>query len=174
MRTICLLLYYGVAKHLDSLAVRFLDRLFRKFRYQLCRHIFEGIGKNVNISANVYFGNGSNIVVGNNSGFGRNFWVQNTNLKIGNNVMMGQNVMILGGGHQNVRTDIPMIEQGNLGKSVLTIGDDVWIGARVIILGNTQTIGNGVIIGAGSVVTKPIPDFAVVAGNPARVIRFRK
>jgi len=63
---------------------------------------------------------------------------------------------------------IPIGMQGNLPKSKLEIKDNVWIGARAIILGNVRTIGTGAIIGAGSV-----PDYAIVAGNPARIIRYR-
>ena len=63
--------------------------------------------------------------------------------------------------------------QGNIPKSELEIKDNVWIGTRAIILGNVRTIGTGSIIGAGAVVTKPVPDYAIVAGNPARVIRYR-
>lgn len=66
-----------------------------------------------------------------------------------------------------------MIRQGTLGKSRLMIHDDVWIGARVTILGNVGTIGKGAIIGAGAVVTKAVPDYAIVGGNPARIIRYR-
>ena len=52
------------------------------------------------------------------------------------------------------------------------IGNDVWIGARVIVLPGV-TIGNHVIIGAGAVVTKDIPDYAIAGGVPAKVIRYR-
>jgi len=55
----------------------------------------------------------------------------------------------------------------------LEIGDDAWIGCRTIITPGCSRIGVGAVVGAGSVVTKDIPDFAVVAGNPARVIRYR-
>ena len=58
-------------------------------------------------------------------------------------------------------------------KEVLSVGNDVWIGQRVIILPGVR-IGDGVIIGAGAVVTKDVPDYAVVAGNPARIIKYRK
>lgn len=55
----------------------------------------------------------------------------------------------------------------------LIIGNDVWIGKNTIILPGCRKIGNGTIIGAGSVVTKDIPDFAIFAGNPARLIKYR-
>lgn len=53
-----------------------------------------------------------------------------------------------------------------------TIGNDVWIGYRVIIRGGV-TIGDGAVIGAGAVVTKDVPPYAIVAGVPAKVIRYR-
>jgi len=52
------------------------------------------------------------------------------------------------------------------------IGNDVWIGRSAIVLGGI-TIGDGAVIGAGSVVTKNVPAYAIVAGNPARIIRYR-
>lgn len=57
----------------------------------------------------------------------------------------------------------------------MTVGNDVWIGTDVLVVcGNKKLkIGNGAVIGAGSVVTKDVPPFAVVAGNPARVIKYR-
>ncbi|KTF19690.1 hypothetical protein ATS76_00735 [Pseudoalteromonas sp. 10-33] len=54
----------------------------------------------------------------------------------------------------------------------VTVGNDCWIGANVLILGGIK-IGNGVIIGAGSIVTRDIPDFAIVVGAPAKIIRYR-
>lgn len=57
------------------------------------------------------------------------------------------------------------------GKRV-SIGNDVWIGTKVIIMGGVK-VGNGVIIGAGSIVTKDIPDYAIVVGAPAKIIKFR-
>ena len=56
--------------------------------------------------------------------------------------------------------------------SEVIIGNDVWIGARVIILDGIR-IGDGAIIGAGSVVTKDVPDYAIVAGTPAKVLKYR-
>ena len=53
----------------------------------------------------------------------------------------------------------------------ITIGDNVWFGGNCVVLPGV-TIGNNVVVGAGSVVTKDIPDNAVVAGNPAKIIRY--
>ncbi|WP_103336430.1 CatB-related O-acetyltransferase [Pseudotabrizicola formosa] len=55
----------------------------------------------------------------------------------------------------------------------LTIGHDVWIGDRVLILPGCKTIGNGAVIAAGAVVTRDVPAYAIVAGTPARQIRMR-
>ena len=58
-------------------------------------------------------------------------------------------------------------------RTRVEIGNDVWIGQNAIILARVNRIGDGAVIGAGSVVTKNVPDFAVVAGNPAKIIKYR-
>jgi virginiamycin A acetyltransferase len=65
------------------------------------------------------------------------------------------------------------VEQELISRTELVIGNDVWIGQNAIIVPDVMKIGDGAIIGAGAVVTKDVPDFAVVAGNPAKVIRYR-
>jgi virginiamycin A acetyltransferase len=65
------------------------------------------------------------------------------------------------------------LTQDNSEYTPLSIGNDVWIGHNAIILPNVKSIDNGAIIGAGSVVTKDVPAFAIVGGNPAKVIRYR-
>jgi acetyltransferase-like isoleucine patch superfamily enzyme len=59
-----------------------------------------------------------------------------------------------------------------MSKGAITIGNDVWVGAHAIILSGV-TVGNGAVIGAGSVVTSDVPPYAIVGGNPAKVIRYR-
>ena len=86
--------------------------------------------------------------------------------------MMGTDVTVITRNHRHDRTDIPMMEQGFEEEQPVVIGNDVWIGDRVVILPGVH-IGSGSIIGAGAVVTKDIPDNAIAAGVPARVIRFR-
>jgi maltose O-acetyltransferase len=93
-------------------------------------------------------------------------------LKVGKDVMMGPYVVIIGDNHRFDNLDLPMRLQGTQEYPPVRIGDDVWIGARAIILPGL-TIGNGAIIGAGSVVTKDVPPYAICAGNPAKIIRYR-
>jgi virginiamycin A acetyltransferase len=59
-----------------------------------------------------------------------------------------------------------------ISKGPICIGNDVWIGARSVVVSGV-TIGDGAVIGAGAVVTSDIPPYAIVAGAPARVLKFR-
>lgn len=68
---------------------------------------------------------------------------------------------------------VGILAEDNVASGVLEIGHDSWIGERAIITAGCDRIGIGSVIGAGAVVTKNVPDFAVVAGVPARVIRYR-
>lgn len=107
--------------------------------------------------------------------FGDNFYMNAGchilgNIRFGRDVMVGPKVVIWGRDH-GMELTLPMKEQ-NHNKGDINIGDDVWIGAGVIILKGVE-VGNGAVIGAGSVVTKDIPEFAICVGNPAKVIKFR-
>lgn len=95
------------------------------------------------------------------------------NIIIGQNVMIAPHVMLAGGFHKSDRIDVPMLFQGDGTKGKIKIGDDVWIGANAVVLDGVE-IGNGCIIGAGSVVTKNVKDYDVVAGNPAKIIYNRR
>lgn len=128
------------------------------------------VGKNVNIERGARFALSTEI--GNNSGIGVNCKLYGK-VKIGDNVMMGPDCYIYAYNHNTERTDIPMNQQGIGAEREVVIGDDVWIGSRVTILPGVH-IGNGVIIGASAVVTKDVPDYVVVAGNPARICKERK
>jgi len=64
-------------------------------------------------------------------------------------------------------------EEDLLTRNQLTIGNDVWIGAGAIILSGVSSIGDGAIIGAGTVLHQDVPPYAVVVGNPGRVVRYR-
>jgi acetyltransferase-like isoleucine patch superfamily enzyme len=86
-------------------------------------------------------------------------------------VLIGSHVSIMNGTAQHGidRLDVPIREQPGSWPHV-TIGRDTWIGDRSVVMAD---VGHHCVIGAGSVVTKPVPNFAIAAGVPARVIRFR-
>jgi acetyltransferase-like isoleucine patch superfamily enzyme len=93
-------------------------------------------------------------------------------IEIGNNVRIACYSTIYSADHEFAEPDTAVNKQGYvLGKII--IEDDVWIGASVNI-NKGVTIGKGAVIGGGSVVTRDIPPYAVAAGNPARVIKYRK
>ncbi|MEK6793386.1 MAG: acyltransferase [Spirochaetota bacterium] len=95
----------------------------------------------------------------------------NGGLTIGKHVLIGQYVTIISTMHGFDDISVTIAKQKDEYRPV-TIGDEVWIGANTTILPGV-TIGKGAVIGAGSVVTKDVPSYAIVAGVPAKVIRFR-
>lgn len=89
---------------------------------------------------------------------------------IGNHVLLASNVMITSENHGiDPESDIPYMDQPLINKNVY-VGDGTWIGQNVCILPGVK-IGKKCIVGAGSVVTKSIPDYSVAVGNPAKVIK---
>ena len=65
------------------------------------------------------------------------------------------------------------VQQELIDRSEIVIGNDVWVGQNVCILPGVRRIGDGAVIGAGAIVSKDVPDFAVVVGNPAKVLKYR-
>lgn len=101
------------------------------------------------------------------------------NLTIGNYCSLAGTHFLLGGEHYlNTITTYPFkclkFNMGNeaLSKGDIILGDDVWIGINTIICSGVK-IGQGAVIGAGSVVTKDVAPYTIVAGNPAKIIRKR-
>lgn len=127
-------------------------------------------GKNVNIEHGAVIS--SKLSIGNNSGIGVDC-VCGGELCIGDDVMMAPECVIMARNHEFLRTDIPMSKQGYREALPCIIGNDVWIGRRVMVMPGVR-IGNGVVIAAGAVVTKDIPDYAVVGGVPAKIIKYRQ
>ncbi|MGB4774259.1 MAG: acyltransferase [Daejeonella sp.] len=116
---------------------------------------------------------GEGLKVGNNSSIGAFAYIGCSGyIEIGDNVMMGPRVGIYAENHVFDRTDIPIKEQG-VKREFVKIEDDCWIAANSVILAGV-TIGKGSVIAAGSVVTRDVPPYSVVAGSPAAVIKSRK
>lgn len=168
-RKIGALVYYLLAKHLPpsysgiKLGQTALRRLCGKMMLSSC-------GKKVNIEHNAYFS--YKVSLGDYSGIGVNAKIHGA-CRIGSHVMMGEDCTIITRNHKHDRTDIPMMEQGFEEERPVQIGNDVWIGDRVTILPGVH-IGDGCIIGAGAVVTRDVEPYAIAAGVPAKVIKFRK
>ncbi len=164
---------FNFLQHLPATDGRYpLSKMERRMRTSVGKHLFDNCKINVNIEEGANFGSGKGIAIGNNSGLGINCKVRSP-LRIGNDVMMGPDVMIFTSNHETSRLDLPMRLQGSAKTKPVTISDDVWIGARVIILPGI-TIGKGAILGVNAVVTKDVPEYSVVGGNPARLIKLRK
>lgn len=164
-----LILYNFIAKNLPK--SNSIIKLGQKHLRYLCgKLILAKCGKNVNIEQGASFS--SKVEIGDNSGIGIRASIGGKCI-IGKNVMMGPDCIIYTKNHSFADLNVPMIKQGYMSENSVTIGDDVWIGGRVIILPGV-TIGSHSIIGAGSVVTKDVPEYAIVAGNPAVVKKMRK
>jgi len=89
----------------------------------------------------------------------------------GDGVRIGAYACIVGFNHGFARIDVPIHEQPHNSKGIV-LGDDIWVGAQVTILDGV-TVGSHSILAAGAVVTRNVPDYAIVGGNPAKVIRLR-
>lgn len=162
-------LYTVSAKHFPPSYTKFFGVFSKKFRAFCAKLILSECGKNINIETGADFA--ANIKIGNNSGIGKNSVVMSF-AEIGENVMMGEGCFIYTRNHKFDRTDVPMCMQGFGEYRPVIISDDVWIGSRVTILPGVK-VGKGAVIGTGAVVTKDIPNYAIVGGVPAKIIKYR-
>ena len=168
-KIIGVVLYNIIGKHmpLSNSRVNLGSKYFRRFCGKL---ICDKVGKHVNFEKGASFS--SRIVIGDYSGIGVRANI-GPGVTIGNDVMMGPDCNIYTRNHKHDRTDIPMRLQGYEDIKAVCIKDDVWIGSGVTIMPGV-TIGKGAILGTGAVVTHDVPDFAIVGGVPARVIKSRR
>lgn len=152
------------------------SRAFERFRMYLQMPLFGSHGKSFRFDPNGLYTHRT-IEVGHNVNLGRQpvLIASSSHILIGNNVMFGPRVTVIGGGHNTSVVGTPMIQvhekTGNEDLGV-TIDHDVWIGANATVLRGVD-VGRGSIIAAGSVVTKSVPPYSIVAGNPAQVLKFR-
>lgn len=138
-------------------------------------------GKDIHVGKGTRLWAPSTISLGDHVYIGKNVLIE-CNAVIGNHVLIANHVALIGrNDHDFDAVGFPVRYSPWVGSSKfpsrfanekITIGDDVWIGFGSIVLTNT-TIGRGAIVAAGSSVTKDVPPYAVVAGVPARVVRYR-
>ncbi|HIE29945.1 TPA: acyltransferase [Candidatus Poribacteria bacterium] len=137
-------------------------------RYEFYRRAVRACGQNVFISFGTVFYY-PDVSIGNNILIGMYNTVHHCDF--GNDVMTAENCHFLSGSkyHNFSRTDITITQQGGQMKRI-RVGNDVWIGTGAIVM---DDIGNGAIVGAGSVVTKKVKPYTIVAGNPAKPLKKR-
>jgi len=192
-------LFYEIVRWVSFLVIWIPGACGNKIRYFLYRSRFARCGKKIVIPQGCQIRTFRNITLGDNVGLGFNSQVyaygdDNEYIEIGNNVFLNSNVMInadKGGkivigndimigpnvvlrscNHNFSKRDIPIIKQGHKAGFII-IKDDVWIGANVVILADV-VIGKGSIVAAGSVVTKNVEEYTIVAGVPAKKIGLRE
>ena len=140
-------------------------RLGHKTRGYFLKLFFKKAGKNITIKENVEIFHPEKLIIGNNSGFGRNNIIDCIGeVEIGDNVRFGPSIMIATMKHNDIKNKT----NSNEFKKVF-LGNNIWIGHNVTILPGVE-IGNNSIIAAGSVVTKSFPDNSTIAGVPAKRI----
>lgn len=127
------------------------------------------LGKRGIIEDNTIINNGiGDVIIGNNSAVEQNVLLVGP-IEIGNNVVVGKGSFLAGITHDYLDINIPIIKQG-VSPSKIIIDDDVWIGGNCVILQGLK-IGKHSLIGSGSVVTKDVEPYTIVAGNPAKPIK---
>lgn len=134
------------------------------------KKIISFCGKNVNIEKGALFT--PELSIGDNSGVGIKCELYGA-IEIGRDVMMGPEVVIYTKNHKFININHTMRSQGYEEQQKVIIGDDVWLGRRVMIMPGCH-IGKGSVVAAGAVITKDVPDYAVVGGVPAKIIKYRK
>jgi virginiamycin A acetyltransferase len=135
-------------------------------RRALYRRLLAGVGDNVSISMGTILTKptirlGNSIYIGSYCMLG--------DVTIGDNTMLADQVSIISGDH-GMDPDVLMKDQPSYYRKI-TIGEDCWVGSRATIMAD---LGNHCVVGAGSVVTKPVGEYMIVAGNPARPIGDRR
>ena len=167
----CLAIYYGFATYLPDSYSSFGGRFANRLRVALCKVIFKECGSIQTINRKVRFGSGKNVIIGDGSGIGANTEIPSS-IIIGNNVILSRNCFILNRNHRFEDTEIPIVKQGFKEDKLTIIEDDCWIGMNSLLTPGRH-IRTGTIVGMGSVLTKDFPEYAIVGGNPASLIKYR-
>lgn len=163
---------FGIYSYFLNIFYLLMEPLPSFTRKLIFKFVFKKIGKNCLLDYKTYFRYPSRISLGDNVTINRDcalyasYFVDNVEIRIGNNVALSPHVRIFTATH-----DYSTLNLEDIAASVI-IEDYAWVGGGAIILPGV-TIGKGAIIGAGSIVSKNVEPYSVVAGNPARKIKDR-
>ena len=167
IRYACYFLYAALFRFTPEI-YRPYSLFFPAIRRLLVLIFAERCGRNLRVKHNADIS--PHIEIGDDSELGQNCVIYG-GVTLGSNVLMGPGVRIITRNHRFSDPSIPIRIQGETFAPV-KIGDDVWLGANVVILPGVE-IGAHAIVGAGAIVTRSIPAWAIAGGNPAKVIKFR-
>lgn len=153
-----------------------LRRTSRALRMRLLRPLFRSYGRNVSFDPDGWY-DYERISIGSDVflGYRPLLMATGSHIRIGSKVMFGPYVSIIAGNHNTSEVETAMFDVKNKRSGddlEIVIEDDVWIGARAVILRGV-IVGRGAVVAAGAVVTNNVPPYAIVGGSPARVLRFR-
>jgi len=140
------------------------------YRSKLMRYTFKKAGSGLTLYSPACIYGRHNIELGNDVGIGAfvNIWGHG-GITIGDRTLIASNCVITSLSHSYQQKDLRHAPA--ISKKVI-IGSDVWMGAGAIVMPGI-TIGNGAVVGAGSVVTRDVPENAIVVGNPAKLVKYR-
>jgi acetyltransferase-like isoleucine patch superfamily enzyme len=131
------------------------------------------LGKGAKISPTVFFKYPERIEIGENTFLNHlcSVWASPAGpITIGSNVLFGPCTSVISSNHGIARGDLIRNQPGR--DAPIRIGDDVWLGANVVVTAGVS-IGDGAVVGAGAVVTRDLPPMSICVGVPARVIGYR-
>lgn len=179
--------YQGLLKLLTSFYKLFPKRIRQKLyehhretkgvtgmaiRYALLKTLARHVGQNVSVHPNVYLFKIHNLSLGDNVSIHPLCYLDAAGgIEIGNDVSIAHDVSMISFNHRFDDLSVPIKDQGLIKKQI-TICDNVWIGAKSVILAGV-TVHTGSVIGAASVVTHDIEENTVVVGSPAKMIKKR-
>lgn len=168
MKKVWLLLFYLFARHLPASYFP-LGKIFNAIRLVLLRRLFQ-IGDHTIVEPGFKFGMKGVLKIGHHCQINEDVYIQSA--EIGDYVLIAQRVAILSVTHVMDRRDIYIKLQGSTASRAVIIENGAWIGRNVVVMPGIR-IGEGAVVGAGAVVTKDVPPYAIVGGVPARLIRYR-
>ena len=171
IRLVCLVLYYGLMKNLPEHSLP-RGKLWMLLRRWTAGPLLRHCGKEVHINRGAHFGSGRTFSMGDYSSLGINTRIIG-DVTFGNYVGLAHGITVTSSNREFSGFDKPLMFQGKRPDLPVVIDDDVLIFANAIILPGVH-IQSGSIIGAGAVVSKNVPPNAIVAGNPALIVKWRK
>jgi len=171
-KKLILVLYYAVLQYIPMQPMPGWKIGYALRRWAVKKLLKERAGGGIIVKDHCNFGKGDKLTIGNRSQLSSHGSFGGT-ITIGEDVVMGPEVVMMATSHEFSDINVPINLQGARPEEPIVIGNDCWIGRRVIILPGVH-LGDHCIVGAGAVVTKSFPDYAIIGGVPAKLIKMRR